>query len=99
MGRVVHGASCPWGELSLGRDVLGRVLKGRVVLGRVVREPSYVLPSCCLNAIFLLNVLTTMLLAMAAGNISSQNATTETGHIILNHMFESEFCLDQSFFL
>jgi hypothetical protein len=34
-----------------------------------------------------------MLLAMAAGNISSQNATTETGHIILNHMFEPEFFL------
>jgi hypothetical protein len=30
MGRVVHGASCLWGELSLGR----------VVLGRVVREPE-----------------------------------------------------------
>jgi hypothetical protein len=23
MGRVVHGASCPWGELSMGRVVYG----------------------------------------------------------------------------
>jgi hypothetical protein len=23
MGRVVHGASCPWGELSMGRVVHG----------------------------------------------------------------------------
>jgi hypothetical protein len=33
MGLVVHGASCPWGKLSLGRDVVRRVLMGRVVHG------------------------------------------------------------------
>jgi hypothetical protein len=52
MGRVVHGASCPWGELSLGRVVhgasclwgelsMGRVVVGRVLMGRVVRGASY----------------------------------------------------------
>jgi hypothetical protein len=38
MGRAVHGASCPWGELSMGRAVMGRVVMGRVSMGRVVRE-------------------------------------------------------------
>jgi hypothetical protein len=33
MGPVVHGASCPWAEFSMGRDVVGRVLMGRVVRG------------------------------------------------------------------
>jgi hypothetical protein len=33
MGRVVHGASCPWGELSVGRTVCG----GNCPLGRTVR--------------------------------------------------------------
>jgi hypothetical protein len=33
MGRFVLGASCPWAELSLGRVVVGRVLTGRVVRG------------------------------------------------------------------
>ncbi len=28
MGRVVHGASCLWGELSMGRVVVGRVVRG-----------------------------------------------------------------------
>jgi hypothetical protein len=33
LGRVVHGVSCLWGELSLGRDVVGQVLMGQVVRG------------------------------------------------------------------
>jgi hypothetical protein len=36
VGRNVRGANCPWGEMSMGRDVVGRVVVGRVVLGRVV---------------------------------------------------------------
>jgi hypothetical protein len=56
MGRVVRGASCPWGELSwgelsIGRVVhgasclwgelfMGRVVLGRVLTGRVVRGAS-----------------------------------------------------------
>ncbi len=41
MGRVFPGASCPWGVLSMGRVVLGRVLMGRVVLGRVGNSSLY----------------------------------------------------------
>ncbi len=33
MGRVVYGASCLWGEMTVGRVVMGRVLMGRVVRG------------------------------------------------------------------
>jgi hypothetical protein len=33
MGRVVYGASCLWGELTVGRVVVGRILIGRVVRG------------------------------------------------------------------
>jgi hypothetical protein len=33
MGRVLHGVSCLWDELSMGRDVVGRVVMGRVVRG------------------------------------------------------------------
>jgi hypothetical protein len=46
MGRVVHGASCPWGELSLGRVVhgascpWGELSMWRVLMGRVVRGAS-----------------------------------------------------------
>ncbi len=31
--RVVHGVSCPWGEMTVGRVVTGRVWMGRVVRG------------------------------------------------------------------
>ncbi len=52
IGRVVHGASCPWGELSMGRVVyrasclwgeltVGRVVVGPVLIGRVVRGASF----------------------------------------------------------
>jgi hypothetical protein len=38
MGRVVHGASCPWGELSLGRIVHGANCPwGDLSVGRIVR--------------------------------------------------------------
>ncbi len=38
MGRVVHGASCPWGEMSVGRDVRGAKCPwGEVSVGRNVR--------------------------------------------------------------
>jgi hypothetical protein len=47
MGPVVHGVSCPWGELSLGRVVPGvRVVPGascpwgELSLGRVVHGAS-----------------------------------------------------------
>ncbi len=40
VGRIVRGAKCPWGEMSVGRVVVGRVVLGRVVLGRVAREPD-----------------------------------------------------------
>jgi hypothetical protein len=45
MGRVVRGAKCPWGEMSVGRVVLGASCPGASCpgascLGRVVREPS-----------------------------------------------------------
>jgi hypothetical protein len=53
VGRNVRRVRCPWGELSVGRDVVGRVDVGRavvgravvvrVVLGRVVREPANLL--------------------------------------------------------
>ncbi len=36
VGRDVRGAKCPWGEMSVGRDVVGRVVVGRAVVGRVV---------------------------------------------------------------
>jgi hypothetical protein len=45
VGRVVRGvsfdgASCPWGELSMGWvGSVGRVVVGRVWMGRVAREP------------------------------------------------------------
>ncbi len=50
-GASCHGASCPWGELSVGRVVMGRVVHGascpwgelsmgRVLMGRVVRGAS-----------------------------------------------------------
>ncbi len=35
VGRVVLGASCPWGELSVRRVDVGRVVLGRVVVGQV----------------------------------------------------------------
>jgi hypothetical protein len=44
MVRVVHGASCPWGELFVGRVVMGRVVHGasypwgELSMGRVVHE-------------------------------------------------------------
>jgi hypothetical protein len=31
MGQAVHGASCPWGELSMGGVVMGQVVMWRVV--------------------------------------------------------------------
>jgi hypothetical protein len=38
MGRVVHGASCPWGELSMGRVVRGaKCLWGELSVGQDVR--------------------------------------------------------------
>jgi hypothetical protein len=40
VGRNVHGAKYPWGEMSVGRDVVWRVVVGRVLMGRVVREPG-----------------------------------------------------------
>jgi hypothetical protein len=57
MGRVVHEASCPWGELSWGELSMGLVVPGascpwgelsmgrvvvwRVLMGRVVRGTSF----------------------------------------------------------
>jgi hypothetical protein len=47
MGRVVHGASCPWGELSLGRVVRGASCPwGELFLGRVVPWASCPGASC-----------------------------------------------------
>ncbi len=52
MGRVVHGASCPWGELSLGRVVpwascpWGELSMGRVVPGASYRGASFDGASC-----------------------------------------------------
>ncbi len=41
VGRVVHGASCPWGELSLGRAVPGASCPwGELSMGRVVPGAS-----------------------------------------------------------
>ncbi len=41
MGRVVHGASCPWGELSVGRTVRGANCPwGELSVGRIVRGAS-----------------------------------------------------------
>jgi hypothetical protein len=46
MGRVVHGASCAWGKLSVGQAVIGRVVHGascpwgELSLGRVVHGAS-----------------------------------------------------------
>ncbi len=41
MGRVVHGASCPWGELSMGRVFPGASCPwGELSLGRVVYGAS-----------------------------------------------------------
>jgi hypothetical protein len=38
MGRVVHGVSCPWGELSVGRVVHGAKCPwGEMSVGRIVR--------------------------------------------------------------
>ncbi len=38
MGRVVHGASCPWGEMSVGRNVRGASCPwGELSVGRDVR--------------------------------------------------------------
>jgi hypothetical protein len=38
MGRVVHGVSCPWGEMSMGRNVRGAKCPwGEMSLGRNVR--------------------------------------------------------------
>jgi hypothetical protein len=57
MGRVVHGASCPWDELSMGRVVhrasclwgemtVGLVVMVRVLMGQVVRGASFDGASC-----------------------------------------------------
>jgi hypothetical protein len=47
MGRVVHGASCPWGELSLGRVVHGASCPwGELSMGRVVPGVSFDGASC-----------------------------------------------------
>jgi hypothetical protein len=46
MGRVVRGASCPWGELSWGELSMGRVVRGascpwgELSMGRVVYGAS-----------------------------------------------------------
>ncbi len=46
MGRVVHGVSCPWGELSWGELSIGRVVHGascpwgELFLGQVVHGAS-----------------------------------------------------------
>jgi hypothetical protein len=46
MGRVVRGASCPWGELSWGELSMGRVVHGascpwgKLSMGRVVHGAS-----------------------------------------------------------
>ncbi len=36
MGRVVHGVSCPWGELSMGQVVPGGCPWGELSMVRVV---------------------------------------------------------------
>jgi hypothetical protein len=47
VGRVVRGASCPWGELAVGRVVMGRVVPGascpwsELSMGRVVHGASF----------------------------------------------------------
>jgi hypothetical protein len=52
VGRVVHGTSCPWGEMSMGRVVhgasclwgkmtVGRVVMGQVLMRRVVHGVSF----------------------------------------------------------
>jgi hypothetical protein len=33
LGRVVHGASCLWGEITAGQNIMGRVSIGLVVPG------------------------------------------------------------------
>jgi hypothetical protein len=57
MGQVVHGASCPWGELSKGRVVhgascpWGELSVGRVVYGASCRGASFdVSGASCLGA-------------------------------------------------
>jgi hypothetical protein len=45
MGLVVHGTSCPWGELSVGRTVHGATW-GELSVGRTVRGESCRGASC-----------------------------------------------------
>jgi hypothetical protein len=41
MGRHVHGASCPWGELSVGRIVRGASCRGTSFCAASCRGASF----------------------------------------------------------